>query len=724
MTSRLGRIQLCLVSVGLFGVAASAAQAAGFDVVTGTVDVRDAAFSVTFESDAELAATGVQGFDYPDFAPIELAKTQARRTAGGIEGDFALALGGDHIYTTLPLGAADLAGERVEVVLWQRPLGTRVSATLTWYGAAGTSEPPFLGSVALLPTGRATDDGWEEWSTGPFDWAWAGAVGPSTLTFVDDQLFGLYVGGSYDEKVSTLVDALHVRSVGAATVPSSACTLLDERTVCGDDGLCHLGRCVDATLRTGAAALTDPQWRADYIDRRFFELDLFEGGRAPQAKMESIRDLLAHARTTEHARDFWGTLKDAYTLLEDGHASAPMMGYPPMANGGVCLAEGVADLLPGSPILPLVFSTTQDNPIAAQLELGDALVAIDGVDPATWLASAARVVFYNGDEDARQTIVTGTLFGAALDVGAELTFARCAGPAPCAAGEETAVVLDLAVVGDEVLAGLAPDALAVAAACDFRFKRPVAGNVDDVTAYEFAAFDDDDGIRSLLINGVPTYYGQGGAAWFNVVEDALASGPDRLLLDQRTGGGGGVDAVDWIAGMLLEEGAVYGMDFLPAFDQGEDDATMSEIESCMTNPQAYDCGSSFRWVLGDVADPPRGAAADSKLAVLSTFDVSGNDYLSQLITEREAGETRIFGPADTFGAFGVVWSLPNHLGELSGGSFQVHDTRFLQTANDRNLDFVTSSGVPPDEVIRQKQSDAVAGRDTLIEAARAWLNQN
>jgi hypothetical protein len=65
-----------------------------------------------------------------------------------------------------------------------------------------------------------------------------------------------------------------------------------------------------------------------------------------------------------------------------------MLGYPSYANAGVCLHEGEADLLPGAPITPLVFSSTGDNSVAAQLQPGDALVAIDGAAVNEWVAAA------------------------------------------------------------------------------------------------------------------------------------------------------------------------------------------------------------------------------------------------------------------------------------------------------------------------------------------------
>jgi hypothetical protein len=703
----------------------SPVSAAGFDAATGIVDVTDAAFSIRFEDDASLTDNDVQGFGLPNFNPVDLSELLAGLVSGGIEGNGAFAVGGDTIYTLLSLEGADLAGQRVEVVVWQKPQGTRVGLGLNYGSTFGGQEGEvFLGGVNLAPTGRTTNDGWEEWSTGPFDWAWAGAIAPSHLALVDDQLTALYAGANYDSTARALVDAVYVRVIDDAAVPASACTLLDEADTCGDFGVCHMGLCVDAAIRFGSAPLPDAGWRADYIDRRVFELDLFEGGRVPQSKIDDVRDLLADARTTTSARAYWGTLAEAYTLLDDGHASAPMLGYPSYANAGVCLHEGEADLIDGAPVTPLVFSTTGDNPIAAQLLPGDALVAIDGVSVNEWVAAAIRLLQHHGDKDASMVVLAPSIMTAALDTGAVLTFARCAGPEPCAAGAEQTVTIDLSSLGDDVIAGSPSPALEGYASCDTRFLRPVSGDVDTVTAYEFAGFaDDNEGIRSVLINGVPSQYGQGGEEWFATIEDALGgTPPELLLLDQRTGSGGGVDAVDWIAGFLLEPEAIYAMDFVPALDDGDDAESRQAIVDCNTGAGfSNDCGSSFRWVLGDVAGPARGTAANSKLAVLNSVDVSGNDYLSRLITERADGETRIFGPSDTFGAFGVIWGLAGHIGELSGGSFQVHDTLFLQSTDDDNMDWVTSYGIPPTEVVRQKQSDAVQGKDTLIEAARAWL---
>lgn len=224
----------------------------------------------------------------------------------------------------------------------------------------------------------------------------------------------------------------------------------------------------------------------------------------------------------------------------------------------------------------------------------------------------------------------------------------------------------------------------------------------------------------MLINGVPSQLGRGGQQWFSTISAALDGSADRMLLDERRGGGGSIEAVDLMAGRLLAPDEFYAMDLLPQLSRPLDESLRAALRSCSVNRSFFgDCGNAFQWVLGDQSSG-RGFASTSSLAVVIGQDVSGNDFLTKLVTYRQAG-TRIFGPVPTYGAFGVVWRLPAMPGELTGGSVQVHDTVFMADPGDINLDFTTGVGVEPDEVVYQKQSDALAGVDTLLERARAWL---
>lgn len=715
---------------GLAGLAAPAAHALGFDDEAGKVTLAGATFALGFEDSAAVEAIGVSGYNLFTEETIEPAVLAARvhREKGlAIEGDGCLGLGGDVHYVTLPLSSwPDLVGRRVEVRFWQKPDGTRVTASFSWYAGVSDAEggATYLGGVNFQPTGQVTSDGWEEWTSGPVDFAWAEVLAPSTLDFQDEAITAAYGGATPDDDARVYLDALSVQDLGPAAVAAQPCSLVDEATTCGAEGLCHLGRCVDAAIRAGQPIL-DEALRADYIDRRVFEVDAFEGGRAPQQKVELFAGALLPLKEHAVASTFWPTFSEAYNLLVDGHASSPFVSYPAFQNAGVCVHEGEADLLPGAPVVPLVFQAADDNAVALGLAPGDALVAIDGLPTAEWVAVAARLIGHPGDPAGRSVVTAPTIFAAALDAGAVVTFERCAAVpvegGPCAAGDIETVELDLsALVGDALLAGIVGLGYGDIAECDYRFVRPVEGTAATPnTAYEFAGHADADGVRTLVINGVPSYYSQGGERWYNRVQAALSPAPELLILDERTGNGGGVDAMDWIAAGLLAPEDLYAMDFLPFTEADDLEAARAEVVAC-TEAQGDDCGNGFRWYVGDVAGDFAGAAASSKLAVLIASDVSGNDYVTKML-RRRSGETRVFGAGATWGAFGVIWSIAAHMGELLGGSLQVQDTIFVADPGDTNATFSTSSGERPDVVVRQKQSDCLRGHDTVLDAATAWL---
>jgi hypothetical protein len=731
-------------------MAASGVHAAGFDEETGTYSTEGAAYALSFDDLASIQGQGLQGYDLFNEIAFDELQVGARIESlgadarGALEGDGALGLGGDLTYVSLSLanGLHDgLVGRRVEVSLWQKAQGTRMTPSMTWYGGDPLN-PTYLAAVSLQPTGELTSDGWERYTSGPIDWAWAEAVGPVSLDFYDEAITAAYIGAYPDSESRAFIDALTITDLGPALVPALSCTLPTELDDCGDAGLCHYGRCVDAALRAGQTLQSD-ELRADYIDRRLFEVRTFEGGRAPRGKAELVAAALEPLKDAANAkaRTFWTTFSDAYTLLVDGHASAPLLGYPGYQNGGVCVHEGVADLVEGSPIVPLVFQPGATF-IGAQLEPGDALVAIDGIPTAEWAARARRLIEHAGDPEGRSVVTAPAIFTAAIDTGAVVTFQRCSGGddglTPCTSGPDgnvEEIVIDLgALVGDAILNGETPLAYEDVASCDFRFVRPVPDSTQQFnTDNDFAGFVDDDvaglDVRTLVINAVPGR-SQRTQSWFNEVEDALDDGPDRLIFDQRTGFGGSPDAIDWLSGALLSADDLHAFDLLASFEGDDLDATAAATAraatiECASSGQSFaGCGTGQRYYVGEFSTDGGHfrAAQNSKLAILNALDVSGNDFTSRILSSR-AAETRFFGAGAAFGAYGAIAPMASHLGELSGGSLQIQDTIFMDSADDENQVFHTSIGIRPDEVVRQKQSDAIAGRDSLIEAARAWLVQ-
>ncbi len=707
---------------------------ADFDPATGMVSLDDATFGLAFDGPSSFPeGLGVLIYD-EQFNPItDLESLFVQGDRAGIEGLGALELGGDRSYMLLDLRsiAEPLRGRRVEIKLWQRVEGTEVNIELGWYtgdvdsalsGGDGRAYQ-HVGALPFQPSGRITDDGWQEWTTGPVDFSLAGAVDMTFLTFYDEHIQYAYRGlSTFDPTVRVSIDGLGIYDLGPAVVPAGDCSLLDEATACGPMGACQFGRCADAAAVVGPK-LENLAVRDQYLSRRSFLFENLEGGRGPLATIGAFKSRIDSIRTETSNVRYWTGLDEAIDSLADGHASAPYPTYPIQVSTGICMYQGEADLLPGGGAAPLILETNT-NAVGQLLQIGDALVAIDGAPVDQWRAAATRFLRYGGDPRGREFITTPQIMDAALMTGARLTFERCSvvdpSGGPCAPGDVQQVEVDLGAMTRGIYSGDLPAWRFDFQTCDYRFLRPLEDQ--GVRDYSYAGFVDTDDVRYLLINGVPSQYNEGGQAWFDTVGLALdGTGPTRSVLDERTGGGGSLDAVDLLASRYLGVSDFYTMDLIPQLSQPLDDELRNALRRCSTSAAQFgDCGNAYEWILGSFTVSGQGLAQSQKLAVLTGLDVSGNDFTSKLLTYR-SGETRIFGAVPTYGAFGVIWSLPALAGELIGGSVQVQDTVFVQHPEDTNLDFNTGTGVSPDEVVLQKQSDAVNGIDTLLERARAWL---
>ncbi len=699
---------------------------ADFQERTGKVVSVGAAWSQGFEDDPDLL---LYDTSFTPIPPERIGEHLRLDPAEAIEGQQALEFGGEVPFGYLRIDTSSVAGHRIELRLWQKPRGTRAMASLQWYSGEDQRNAMALAELPFQPTGRATDDGWEEWSSGPVDALLGGALPTYYVQIHDEQMPTARQGLSgYDFGALVLIDGIELVDLGPAAVPTAPCTLPVERATCGPEGACLYGQCADAAATLGPW-LENPALRADYLARRAFEFSTFEGGRAPRQHTADAAQRFAQMATAPSRADYWELYTQAIDLLGDGHASVAVPVYTDRLYAGVCLYQGTADLLPGAGAAPMVFDASPRNPIGQRLAPGDILTEIDGASVSSWIAAAGRYLDYSGDPGGRLVNITPMVFDAALRTGATLRFSRCAvtssvatssaAPRACRPEEVELIDIDLAEASAGVWSNHPPSWKSDYVTCDFRFQRPVESGVGG-RDYDYAGYLDVEGVRAIQINGVP----EPTQAWATPIQEALGTGPARVLFDQRQGLGGSLGGVDLVTGYLLDPSDAWGAEFIPAIDTLSA-ALRAGLRSCAAQPAAgYDdsCGMYFPWELGE-SHPGRGAAAHSRLAVLNSRDVSGNDYTSQLFSLRRVGETRIFGPAPTYGAFGVIWILPAYGGESMGGSFQVHDTVFLSSADDPSEDFRTTHGVVPDEVVFQTQSDAVRGIDTTIQAALRWLNQ-
>ena len=133
--------------------------------------------------------------------------------------------------------------------------------------------------------------------------------------------------------------------------------------------------------------------------------------------------------------------------------------------------------------------------------------------------------------------------------------------------------------------------------------------------------------------------------------------------------------------------------------------------------------TSGRCVVAQIESYPAAAGSlPRKVAWLNVADGSASDMAT--FFAKGAPGVRIFAPNRTMGLFGSLWVLGGFVEGWVSGAVQAVDTREGMTADERETGaWHSGHGVEPDETIAQLQSDLVNGKDTMLERARAWLNE-
>lgn len=694
---------------------------AGFQPGSGRVELEGALVSGLDDADALDALPDFKLLGHDLNEAFGRAPTFVGSADDSIEGDAALLLDDDvgGIDILLDGLAPTLGDRRIEARFWYLPEGTVPVAEIYFIEVGGRAvldnpQAPFaaVGSVRFWPTGRATDDGWVEMSTGPFDFSAHGAVRARMLRIVDDRTFGnAFFGIPPTPGASVRIDALEIVDVGARTAPDVACNLAGEAATCGAEGVCLFGFCADAAIAEGTLP-SDARIRTEYLDYQVQRLRRFAGSRYIGAQIDTFEARM-NAAKDRPLPELWATFRRAHDELADGHLSTPFLSFLQGLGASACLYESDADLLPDAPVAPMVSRLLPGHPVSEMLAVGDVLVAIDGIAVDEWAERAERLLRYGGDQRGRSFIIAPDLLPAAIRGGSTLSFARCAQPTPCTTEELQTIEVDGAALVADLFTGARPAWWFQQMNCDYRFTEavPRPPRDDDFVGH---VDDPEEAIRTIVINGV-----SGDNRWMNRVRDALTGVPDGVILDERFGGGGTFEGVAALLAPFLRANEDPIAMVLPRLAPELDDATRQQIMNCQ-NLGGQSCGNAFvlPMTLGGVAPTPR---PEARVAIVNGLDVSGNDFLPYALRRRAGGQTRIFGAVPTYGAFGPLSRMPRVAGELFGGSFQVHDTVFLADLTETSTTFETGFGVEPDEVVRQKQSDALAGVDTLLARARAWI---
>ncbi len=623
--------------------------------------------------------------------------------------------GGGPVYVTVDLPVLD---GRVELRMWSRAESLSTGFSAVYARSKDPNELAFA-TVAAVQTGRRTSDNWVEYATGPLDTHVMGVP-----------LQRVLLGGSFG---GITVDALEVKRLGDRLIPDNqACTLFNMDTTCGAVGECILGQCVDSAAVWGAVPYTTVH-KTEYLDRyAHIFTRVHANRRAVSTRGTTFVHTLEALRETTSPRLFFGGLASAVNRFRDGHTSGPM-GYGSFYSSlnsslgaqnsgalGACLGLTELDVRGGGWGYTVFRTDGVGGAIQADLRVGDILVEVDGRSLEQWLAAGAGAWGLNPPSDPASdpAYLALDLPGLLSTRATTLVFERCASAVDCSAPTRITVPVAQPLRTATLMEGHIQRVIEPFA-CDGRFSNSVPTIAPDPEdggdAVSYAQVGE---VMTLQFNGV-----SGEDAWDQAVGAALANTPQYVLVDTRLGNGGYLQRVQFLVGQLRDQSSPrVGLGVARPWHALDPEGFFDQFYPCLDgaseDPLGLDACAVSLGLETPVTTAPAGGA---KVAWLHTADISGNDYAPIMLQGR--GNFRIFGPHATAGAFGAVAGLAPLLpNDYSGGSVQIHDTRF---ANSRaalsTTPYQSGVGVPPDEVCLQKLSDSLNATDTMLARARAWL---
>jgi hypothetical protein len=563
----------------------------------------------------------------------------------------------------------------------------------------------------FFPTGRSTSDGWIEMATNEF---------PVDGTAFDRAYLRL---SDFASVAGVDIDALEIVEAGEFVAPSNCSGVSDP--VCGDERLCMYEQCVLG--RAFVPPLPDDSIRDAVIDVLQEKLLLFFGGRLSREQyLPDAMASLESMRTAPTAWAFWRAWSTGIDKLHDWHtADSSALGSAARARHRLhaCFFEGDADrshaLWPKDPEYADVL-VSHARPDAAGLKTGDRLVAIDGKHPIEWARSLVGVPGYHVATDPHSFADFPELLGGGGDgllvrYATNFSVLRCdATTGTCNAAVETIAVADLPE-GDNVQD----------LACDNRpfYHLEDAGEScpdgpcplpNPSNHYVFDYF-----FRGRIAGTTPeeaiygmvwdTLYGAGEAnGWVNgnisMASAFWKSSARGVILDHRAGNGGTLDSAENMTKLVRppQPMAVIRMPIEIAGDNGPKDAAEG-----IALFDAYK--SQLGYNVGDADYDPL-----LPVALLLHRDGSASDYMPYGM--KGAPKVRLFGPPNgTAGAFSTFIEFRY----WGGIGFQI--------ASGDTIGFDGSAlighSVLPDEAVLPKQSDLLAGKDSIHEAALAWVRQ-
>ncbi len=560
-----------------------------------------------------------------------------------------------------------------------------------------------LTSARMAPTGRTTSDGWVELASNEMP------VDGANLKVAYIKLVGFADLDGVD------VDAIEVVRAGSYEAPRT-CNGLQDPT-CSKEGVCIDGQCVIG--RFGVPPLPRGALKEAMVDSLAAKVRMFYGGKLSRTYyLDKALTSIDSMRGADSAFSFWNTWARAIGELHDWHTSpgggpAPINGSTRRINA--CFIEGVADVSHGAwppdPVYAdiLVSHVGANNPVG--LKPGDRLLAVDGLHPIAWAQTLLGKDwgYHVATDPTIYADLVESLGGGGnsniLRYATTFTILRCdAATGTCSTTPETIAIADL------------PETTGQGTRCD---NRPVY-NLDPAAAPNPSthAINSNIFVGSVL-NTTPeeaiygmiwdTLYGGGdpngsvNSAIANAIADWKVNARG-VILDHRAGNGGTLDTPTLVTSFVRPPEVVGVVRMPTPFGNWDGPADLAEGAALYSQSK-----SSSPYAIG-------GSGYDPTLpvALLLHRDGSASDFMP--LGMKGAPNVRIFGPHGTAGAFSTFIN------------FDYWTTISLQIASGDMIlkDGSTQIGVGvlPDEIVAQKQSDLMAGKDTIFEAALTWLRAN
>ncbi len=560
-------------------------------------------------------------------------------------------------------------------------------------GSPGTISTAF-------PTGRVTSDGWVEMKTQPFNV-------DGKKSGVDARMFL----SAYDatKPATVRIDAVEIVAEGAFSTAKS-CSGLDVAGACTTGELCISGLCRDARgwfppMPSDAEKPELVAYWKQKVNHTFGPYEL---------RKTSLSDALGTIDQMSQATDnvaFWSRFAEAIRRLRDAHTYVRVTALSDVPRPhplNACFYEGDADVsqvaAPSSAGLPDILVSHTGPSDSWGLAQGDRLVAVDGEHPLSWAKKllTPSLWYWQVDDPDQIANLLSLLRELIQRHATTITVVHCdATLVTCDTTPETIEVANLPGGTDPLtLIGCdnRPFYAVDGAPADHDFgdgfivpAKVVQGPVLDSTPAEKIY-----GViwNSLLGNGKnePTDQDLEQA----VGQFAISRG---VLLDHREGHGGTAQTAGILVDFARTPFTPYvNMVRTRAVDEGPVDAAAGV--ALFSHYQSKDdiFGSS-------------GAHTDIPVGVLMTWDVSASDILLQML--RGGPKVKLFGPGPSMGAFGTfmqysLWGV-------------MHWSIGIEDAISPSGTTLCTHGVDPDVVVLPKQSDLLAGKDTVHETAMAWI---